>query len=389
MRFMPHLRARHAISQYLKLKSFWPVVGLLGPRQSGKSTFLREFGGLSSLTTLDDIRSREEAKHSPSEFLAKQSEPAGIDEVQKAPALFDAIKLEVDRRKRPGRFILSGSTQFSSRVGIRESLTGRIGSLELHPMNLSELEGASQKTASSSRFSSDLLFRRALAGGMPVPAFMRDEEQRKLYWSSWVETTVLRDLPALYRSGFDTEFAFGILNRMGAVLREGELPTLRHFDGPARKVRAALETMEILFLLRRITCHASGVGKDAWIFMDSGLSAFLMGNIQGAGATLSIVRHFIWNEWSSHHAYAGKRLARVYYKSAVGTPVDLIYDSIPYRIVGSAEGLARRRAWEERALAGAMKKLGSKIGFLVGPTEVPEFPKKGTGIGVLPWAWWS
>lgn len=386
---MAHLRARFAKVAYQHLKSFWPVIGILGPRQCGKSTFLREYGELSSLVSLDDLQNREEACSSPAVFLAKQSEPAGIDEAQKAPELFDAIKLQVDRLRKPGRFILSGSAQFSSRLGIRESLTGRIGLLELFPMTLAELERAGRKTTTGSRFLPETVIKRAIVGGMPVPAFARDADQRRLYWNSWIDTTVSRDLAPFFRGRYDPDFSLKILTRMGEIFRNGELPTLRHFDIPARKLRSYFEAMESIFLVRRIQCHEAGTGKEAWIFVDSGLAAYFMETTAGEESTLSLIRHFLWNEWGAAFSYIGKRFRRVYFKSAQGTPVDLVIDGIPYKIVPTVDAILKRRKWEERALHGAMRTLGSEQGFLIAPVESPEFPKNGRGIGVLPWGWWS
>src|SRR3989338_10050202 len=136
---MPHDRKRDALTQVRKLGSFWPVTGILGLRQVGKTTLLRKLSGVKNFISLDDEEIRDEALHSAKNFLSKLTPPVIIDEVQKAPAIFDAIKLQVDRKKIPGSYFLTGSSTFSSRLGIRESLTGRIGLLRLHPFTLSEI----------------------------------------------------------------------------------------------------------------------------------------------------------------------------------------------------------------------------------------------------------
>ncbi len=82
---------------------------------------------LDHLVSLDDLAMREEASRSPSTFLKKLTTPVVLDEVQKAPAIFDAIKLNVDQEGIPGSYFLTCSTAFSSKIGICESLTGRIG----------------------------------------------------------------------------------------------------------------------------------------------------------------------------------------------------------------------------------------------------------------------
>jgi uncharacterized protein len=396
---MAHFRHRFAEKLLLKLAKLWPVVGLVGLRQSGKTTLMQHLE-MNHLISFDDLKSREEALRSPNTFLDKFIPPLAIDEAQKAPPIFDAIKLKVDQKRVPGSYYLTGSTTFSAKIDIRESLTGRIGIIELFPMSIAELHDESFRVIQKlsvplnhklllPRFSTSDVARTLLTGGMPVPAFLRNNDQRDLYWRSWLETTILRDLARFFQRGFDADFAFGLLDRIASILREGELPTLKHFSQPARKTRTYLSAMEDIFLLRKITCHHLGIGKEIWLFMDAGIATHLMGTTIGESVTLSLVRHVIWNEINVQTEYQGKRLSRLYYKSAQGSPIDFVLDNVPFRIVPNVTGLTTQRNWEERPLRGAMKKLGSTVGYLVGPVDQPEFPPNKGGIGILPWSAWS
>ena len=392
---MPHLRQRYILELLKKQAKLWPVVGVLGPRQSGKSTLLRDLLGLGVPKSMDHLELRDEARASPIAFLEKLPRPAVIDEVQKAPELFDAIKLRVDEKRIPGSFYLTGSSGFSSKIGIRESLTGRIGIHELLPLVLGELhqKPSIQHTRwdpARCRFGVREIMPALQTGGMPVPAFMRDADQRDQYWTAWLQTSIFRDLAPFFSRGFDPDFAFRILDRMAWVMRDGELPTLKHFKDPARKVRSYLDAMQEAFLVRKILCHAEGLGKEVWLFFDSGLAAHLMRTTEGQGATLSLARHFLWNERAAQSLYAGKRFVREYIKSAQGAPVDMVTeDQIPLRIVPAATDVTRRLKVEERAVLGAMKRLGVKQGFILAPVEEGFLPPKGKGVGVLPWGFWS
>jgi predicted AAA+ superfamily ATPase len=402
MNWMAHLRERFATPILKKMLSFWPIVGIIGPRQSGKSTLAAQLLPASSrsshIFSLDDLELRDEAISSPKTFMSRLETPVVLDEIQKAPPLFDALKLSVDKKRIPGRYLITGSTSFSSRIGIRESLTGRIGLLTLHPMTFSELHRlpfeaiadlAQPLKNRAIRATIEQVVTTTLSGGMPTPAFARDAAQKELYWQSWLETTIYRDLAALFSRGYDADIAFSILTRIGAVLAEGELPTLRHFKLPAARLRRYLSAMEDIFLLRKIRCHELGIGKEVWLLMDSGLASHLMKKAGGEGYSLSLARHFLWNEWLSQAEYQGRRLERVYYKSAQGAPVDAILDDVPVRIVASVTAIHQRLSWEERALQGAMKRLGSKRGWLIAPIDRPVAPDRKTGIGILPWGAWS
>ena len=132
---------KHGSSSRLK---FARVVTLQGPRQCGKSTLTREWVTQwvkgSSYRTLDRLSDQEFARDNPESFLA-QSEKAPlqiVDEAQKAPPLFDAIKAQVDENPRPGQFLLLGSTEFSRETQIRENLTGRISRQRLFTLTGAE-----------------------------------------------------------------------------------------------------------------------------------------------------------------------------------------------------------------------------------------------------------
>lgn len=389
---MPHERKRHALSQVRKLGSFWPVTGILGLRQVGKTTLLRKLAGVENFVSLDDEEMREEALHSAKNFLSKLTPPVIIDEVQKAPALFDAIKLQVDRRKIPGSYFLTGSSTFSSKLGIRESLTGRIGLLRLYPFTLSEIhqkefmvERASFGHKIPPRFSSEEVIRAVSVGGLPVPVFTRDSAQRDLYFKNWLETTLVRDAARVYGRGYDLDVGWSILRQFGKILQDGEWPTLRSFKQNSRVLRRYLTAFEDVFLIRKMPSHEEAVGGDAWIFSDSGIARSIIGTEFGQGASLSLARVFLMNEILAGFEYAGKTLHPFYYKSARGSPIDLIGPDTAIKITTETKG--GPLSYEERALAGAMKKLGMKAGLLAAPID--RFDPPGKGISLVPWGYWS
>src|SRR3989304_4397471 len=125
------------VVRYLKL---FPVVGVTGPRQSGKSTMLKHvLGEKYDYVTFDDLRNVDRFHTDPEGFLRSYPDRVIFDEVQRVPEIFSAIKLSVDQdRQRKGKFVLTGSSQFAFMKRVAESLAGRIGLLTLLPFPFSE-----------------------------------------------------------------------------------------------------------------------------------------------------------------------------------------------------------------------------------------------------------
>lgn len=392
---MPHDRDRHCIGLLRKYASFSPVVGVVGLRQVGKTTLLARQLGLKSIYSLDDAELRGEAQSSAKIFLTKLSLPCVLDEVQKAPGLFDELKLKVDRKRIPGQYYLTGSTEFCSKVGIRESLTGRIAILQLYPLTLAEAhrrpldaKRAAPLHSQAPRFNSENAAEALLKGGLPVPLFMRDAQARLLYFDQWLETALLRDLPRVYGRSYDPDVARAILDRMGLLMREGEVPSLNHFKMPTRKLRNYLAAMESTFLVKRLPCHEEGTGLDRWLIGDGGLAGSLMKAEHGEGVTLSLARHLVLNEILGGCQYAGHPFHPRYYKSAQAKEaVDLVWNGIPIKIIHSPPSKVPL-GWYEKPLLGAMKKLEAKTGLIAAPVDRADLPKKG-GVGIVPWTFWS
>lgn len=134
---------RKSYDALMRLSSQFPVVAVTGPRQSGKSTLVEYAFPNKRLISFDDKDIRSLAKANPVDFLRAFPDGVIIDEAQKVPEIFDAIKLVVDRDPYAiGRYILTGSSQFRLRQNISDSLAGRVGLLKLLPFSIQELRNA-------------------------------------------------------------------------------------------------------------------------------------------------------------------------------------------------------------------------------------------------------
>lgn len=190
-----------------------PCVGILGMRQVGKSTLLNRFA--KSYETFDSPEFFH-AFQKDSGFIHTAPYPLALDEVQKYPPAFDILKYAIDRGKRPGRFLISGSVRFSSRKAIRESLTGRISLIEIYPLTLAECN--SQKlnnflsfflkstslapifTKMHPRFSDAQIFYYVKSGGLPGICFKREESHRVSQFENHIDTLLGRDIHFIYET---------------------------------------------------------------------------------------------------------------------------------------------------------------------------------------------
>jgi len=388
--YMAHLRKRFITEILKKYMNYWPVVGVLGLRQSGKTTLFEKLMDAENRITLDDRNITDEIAISPKAFLAKFPTPLLIDEAQKSPDLFDAIKLRVDRKKIPGSYLLTGSSQFSTKVGIRESLTGRIGLLRLYPFTLAEahqLKFDHQRTkpnhSQKTRISVEEFSNQLASGGLPVPLFSRDTEMRKFYFKEWLETTVFRDLARAFGKNYNPDFTWSLLEQFGASMKNGELVTVQTFKQDSRKVKRYLEALADVFLIYKVPCHEAGVGRDAWLISDVGIANHLMNHDRGEGVLLSQVRIQAMNEILANVHYAGESFRPVYYKTARGNPIDLIWKD--YAIKFSVSKLSQLN-YDERPMESCIKKLKLKGGYLATPFDSVSLDR--AKMKVVSWSHW-
>ena len=115
-----------------------PVICLLGPRQSGKTTLVRRLEPERAYISLDDSNYYQIAISDPTEFIASLPDIVTLDEVQRVPALLPAIKRSVDEDRRPGRFLLTGSANLLLLPKVTESLAGRMEIVRLQPLTEAE-----------------------------------------------------------------------------------------------------------------------------------------------------------------------------------------------------------------------------------------------------------
>lgn len=208
---IPTFHPRFSLSNLTTALQDTPVVLIHGPRQCGKTTLARTVGdevGYSYISFDDDVL-RASVKADPVGFVADLPDKVVLDEVQRIPELFTALKVAVDRDRRPGRFILTGSANVLLVPKLADSLAGRMEILRLHPLAQSELAaklpnfldalfGAGFKAQQQARLGKELAERIA-AGGYPVALARSSSRRRATWYRDYIETLVQRDVRDMVR----------------------------------------------------------------------------------------------------------------------------------------------------------------------------------------------
>lgn len=348
-----------------------PVVVLTGMRQTGKTTFLRSEPGLEDriYISFDDFSQLDAAKRDPDGFIDRDK-PITIDEAQKCPEIFSAIKRVVDRKRVPGRFLLSGSANFSILKSITESLAGRSVYLTIHPFSRREINRQTvmdpflkkffkKQHISPEESGKSILNEEVTIGGMPTVC-LKQVKEPAIWFRGYEQTYLERDVREL--SQVSNILGLRSLLRL-ASLRTGQLLSPSQLGRDAKMNAATtsryISIFEASFLITLITPYlgnrSSRLIKSSKLYLsDSGLACHLA----GIDKSLSIKEDPIYG--ALFETYAAQNLmsilnsrwqdAGLYFWSIQGrNEVDFIVEAGKFCMALELKSGSR---WQERDLAG-------------------------------------
>ncbi len=324
-----------------------PVVMLIGPRQCGKTTLVRQFARTDrEYVTLDDHTTLESARADPSGFI-RGFDRVIVDEIQRAPELLRAIKQAVDIDRRPGRFLLTGSANILTLPQVSESLAGRMEIVELMPLSRAEICGKKSdflKLVFEGKLprpkevlTGPDLVRAVLVGGYPE-MLQRTEARRRQAWArDYVKAIVERDV----RDIADVE-KLGHLPGLLQILahHSGQLTNFTQLGGQAglndKTTQKYVGIFEQLFLLKRVTPWFENkmqrlVKTTKLHFVDSGLLGATMALTEAQIAKDrmkfgALLETFVFGEVTKLTGWADEKFNLHHYRDKDQDEVDIVIE---------------------------------------------------------------
>jgi len=333
-----------------------PVVAVTGPRTSGKSTLVRSLAD--TLIDLDDPAVRALGADDPTAFVAGLPEPVVIDEYQRVPELLASIKAELNRDRRPGRYVLAGSARTDVVPELSDFLIGRVELLTLWPFAMAELAPGAPPIIDRLFDGSILRQRRAhaatrreiveivLRGGYPIavelPAHARSRWFANL--ATLVVSRISDDVAPLRHTGVAARFLRVSAARTAQVLNLAELG--RDVGLGRDQAGVYLRLLELAYLTIQLPAWSSNLTsrqtkRPKLHLVDSGLAAHLQGltaerlrGIDPGAATQfgSLLETFVVTEVMKQCGWASDLVELFHFRTHSGTEVDLVLESADGRV---------------------------------------------------------
>ena len=337
--------------KFIKMSSFFKAVLVTGARQVGKTTMLKHLAENENRTyvSMDNQMARALAKTDPVLFFQTYKPPIIIDEIQKAPELFEQIKIMCDETDERGLFWLTGSQQYHMISNIRETLAGRIGILELYSLSKNEtdniifqneldftLDCLLERQKVSGKNDITDIFDHIWRGGMPA-ALDADAEQRQEYFNSYIETYLMRDVSE--EGGITDTVRFRrFLNACAALTAEqvnySTLAEAADISQPTAKAwLLLLESLGIIYLLKPFANNEiKRLAKTPKLyFCDTGLCAYLSmwltrDTLMNGAASGHYFENYVVAELLKNYSYSQSKVNLTYYRDSNAKEIDVLIE---------------------------------------------------------------
>lgn len=323
---------RDIANEVMAMAKSYPIVTLIGPRQSGKTTLTKELFPHKPYISLENLDERSLAENDPRAFLARFSNGAILDEIQRVPTLLSYLQGVADQTNQKGLFILTGSHQLALHESIAQSLAGRTAILKLLPFDTHEIASITQ------HFSLDDY----IYHGM-YPRIYKDNITPSKFYRDYMQTYVERDVRQMINIkdlALFQHFLKLCAGRIGQVFNSHNLSN--ELGVSYHTVSNWLSILEASFIIFRLQPYFENFGKriiksPKIYFTDVGLAAYLL-DITSVQQIVrdplrgNLVENFIISECVKRRLNKGVEPSLYFYRDSNNNEVDLIVKSGQYLI---------------------------------------------------------
>jgi len=311
----------------LKDAEYYSVVGIIGPRQSGKTTLVRSLFPKMVYANLEDLSQKEFAETDPKMFLDQNRNGMIIDEIQRVPSLLSYIQTIVDESNSPGMYIITGSQNLLLMEQVSQTLAGRISLFTLFPLSLAELYKDSKDIPSIA----EVLYR-GLYPGIYNRGFDPDR-----YYRNYIKTYIERDVRQLKHIADLSMFQNFIKLCAGRVGQVVNYSSLGDDVGVSHNtIKSWLSILETSFIIQPLRPYFKNFNKQIikmpkLYFNDTGLLCSLLGidkpeKIAHHYLKGGIFENLIVSEFTKYYMNSGQQPSLFFWRDKRGREIDLIID---------------------------------------------------------------
>jgi len=321
---------REISNQLVEALKYYPILMLLGPRQSGKTTLVRQLFNKFEYKSLEDPDIREMAKSDPRGFLSQLSEHAILDEIQRVPELTSYIQTIVDEPGNKKQFVLTGSNGLLLVDSVSQTLAGRTELFELYSLSVSEII---QKHPDYTLY--EFLF----FGGYPriYDLTLNPTKWLKSYFQLYVEKDI-RLISNISNLDLFEKFVKLAAGRVGQLINASSLANEVGVSSPT--ITGWISSLKSTYICFTLSPHFKNFNKrivktPKLYFYDTGLLCYLLGINSMEQLTIhplrgNIFENFIISEYLKKKANSGKNVDFYFWRDQKGHEIDLIEDHSTY-----------------------------------------------------------
>ena len=342
----------------LEALSDTPVIFLRGARQSGKSTLVQTIAKgpyPARYVTLDNAGILSAAGADATGFIDGIEKPVVIDEAQRVPELLLSIKEDVDRHRRPGQYILTGSADILTIPKVADALAGRMELMTLWPLSTAEVND-NEGNIIDALFTSDFerkvksipgfnLYRSMAAGGFPEPFQRKNPIRRQAWFDSYISTILDRDIKSLSNIQ-DLTSVPRLLKLLAARIStlHNQSEISRSSGIPNSTLSRYLTLLRATFLIQELPAWSANLGKrlvkaPKLFLVDTGLACALLGfdeeGLREGGEVVGrLLENFVVLELFKHSAWTDRFVRLFHFRSQQGQEVDIVLEDNKGNVVG-------------------------------------------------------